>query len=157
MSCSFSLLFLISWYLVCIPPFAVCLVLLWSCLSSLFRCFLHFLINTFILTNWYINSCNFSMLIVYCWIVIVEIICSVLAEQAAQYHPLWSVIASDCYVAEHRTFLKLTAMCSFFRNIPNIHIHEKRPNPEGWCGAELQVTIEGNWTTYRVSAILEIV
>ncbi|KAG0600568.1 hypothetical protein M758_11G044100 [Ceratodon purpureus] len=38
-------------------------------------------------------------------------------------------------------------------NIPNIHIHEKRPNPEGWRGAELQVTIEGNWTTYRSKII----
>lgn len=59
-------------------------------------------------------------------------------------------------------------MCTFYyncltnagicvcRNIPNIHVHEKRPNPDGWRGAELQVTIEGNWTTYRVSAILKL-
>jgi len=42
------------------------------------------------------------------------------------------------------------------RNIPNIHIHEKRSNTEGWRGAELQVTIEGNWTTYRVSMYFEM-
>ncbi|KAF5179721.1 Dna topoisomerase 6 subunit b [Thalictrum thalictroides] len=35
------------------------------------------------------------------------------------------------------------------RNIPHIHIHEKRDNNERWHGAEIQVVIEGNWTTYR--------
>ncbi|XP_010651286.1 DNA topoisomerase 6 subunit B isoform X2 [Vitis vinifera] len=35
------------------------------------------------------------------------------------------------------------------RNIPHIHLHEKRDNKERWCGAEIQVVIEGNWTTYR--------
>ncbi|KAK9170083.1 hypothetical protein Syun_002223 [Stephania yunnanensis] len=35
------------------------------------------------------------------------------------------------------------------RNIPHIHIHEKRDNKEQWHGAEIQVVIEGNWTTYR--------
>lgn len=34
-------------------------------------------------------------------------------------------------------------------------MQEKRPNPQGWRGAEIQVTIEGNWTTYRVSTILD--
>lgn len=38
----------------------------------------------------------------------------------------------------------------FFRNIPHIHLHEKRENKEHWRGAEIQVVIEGNWTTYRV-------
>ncbi|KAH7543593.1 hypothetical protein FEM48_Zijuj02G0200300 [Ziziphus jujuba var. spinosa] len=36
------------------------------------------------------------------------------------------------------------------RNIPHIHAHEKRDNKERWHGAEIQVVIEGNWTTYRV-------
>ncbi|XP_077210440.1 topoisomerase 6 subunit B [Tasmannia lanceolata] len=35
------------------------------------------------------------------------------------------------------------------RNIPHIHLHEKRENKECWHGAEIQVIIEGNWTTYR--------
>ncbi|XP_057956188.1 DNA topoisomerase 6 subunit B isoform X2 [Malania oleifera] len=35
------------------------------------------------------------------------------------------------------------------RNIPNVHLHEKRDNKEQWHGAEIQVVIEGNWTTYR--------
>ncbi|XP_034687115.1 DNA topoisomerase 6 subunit B isoform X2 [Vitis riparia] len=35
------------------------------------------------------------------------------------------------------------------RNIPHIHLHEKRDNKERWRGAEIQVVIEGNWTTYR--------
>ena len=37
-----------------------------------------------------------------------------------------------------------------FRNIPHIHLHEKRDNKDRWHGAEIQVVIEGNWTTYRV-------
>lgn len=37
-----------------------------------------------------------------------------------------------------------------FRNIPHVHLHEKRENKERWHGAEIQVVIEGNWTTYRV-------
>lgn len=37
-----------------------------------------------------------------------------------------------------------------FRNIPHIHVHEKRENRERWHGAEIQIVIEGNWTTYRV-------
>ncbi|EOY32515.1 hypothetical protein QUC31_019381 [Theobroma cacao] len=35
------------------------------------------------------------------------------------------------------------------RNIPHIHLHEKRDNKDRWHGAEIQVVIEGNWTTYR--------
>nr|GEX02849.1 DNA topoisomerase 6 subunit B [Tanacetum cinerariifolium] len=35
------------------------------------------------------------------------------------------------------------------RNIPHIHLHEKRDDKEQWHGAEIQVVIEGNWTTYR--------
>ncbi|CAN0902052.1 DNA topoisomerase 6 subunit B [Linum grandiflorum] len=35
------------------------------------------------------------------------------------------------------------------RNTPHVHLHEKRKNENGWHGAEIQVVIEGNWTTYR--------
>lgn len=48
-------------------------------------------------------------------------------------------------------------MCvSSFRNIPHIHIQEKRDNKDLWHGAEIQVVIEGNWTTYRVCSTLLI-
>ncbi|XP_065866016.1 DNA topoisomerase 6 subunit B isoform X1 [Euphorbia lathyris] len=35
------------------------------------------------------------------------------------------------------------------RNLPHVHLHEKRSNNDTWHGAEIQVVIEGNWTTYR--------
>ncbi|XP_043691416.1 DNA topoisomerase 6 subunit B isoform X2 [Telopea speciosissima] len=35
------------------------------------------------------------------------------------------------------------------RNVPHIFLHEKKENTEGWHGAEIQVVIEGNWSTYR--------
>ncbi|CAN1158091.1 DNA topoisomerase 6 subunit B [Linum perenne] len=35
------------------------------------------------------------------------------------------------------------------RNTPHVHLHEKRKNDDKWHGAEIQVVIEGNWTTYR--------
>ncbi|XP_071913341.1 DNA topoisomerase 6 subunit B-like isoform X2 [Coffea arabica] len=35
------------------------------------------------------------------------------------------------------------------RNIPHIHVHEKQDKKERWHGAEIQIVIEGNWTTYR--------
>ncbi|RAL39918.1 hypothetical protein DM860_008058 [Cuscuta australis] len=35
------------------------------------------------------------------------------------------------------------------RNIPHIHVHEKRENKEKWHGADIQIVIEGNWTSYR--------
>jgi DNA topoisomerase VI subunit B len=41
----------------------------------------------------------------------------------------------------------------FFRNIPHVHLHEKRENKTHWHGAEIEVIIEGNWTTHRVSSM----
>ena len=35
------------------------------------------------------------------------------------------------------------------KNEPNVHKENKLSNDEKWHGAELSVTIEGNWTTYR--------
>ncbi|XP_054812102.1 DNA topoisomerase 6 subunit B isoform X1 [Prosopis cineraria] len=35
------------------------------------------------------------------------------------------------------------------RNIPHVHLHEKQESKDRWHGAEIQVVIEGNWTTYR--------
>ncbi|KAH7436658.1 hypothetical protein KP509_05G029900 [Ceratopteris richardii] len=39
------------------------------------------------------------------------------------------------------------------KNIPHVHLHEKQENSSKWHGAEIQVTIEGNWTTYRSKII----
>ncbi|MCO5583878.1 hypothetical protein L7F22_037793 [Adiantum nelumboides] len=39
------------------------------------------------------------------------------------------------------------------KNIPHIHLHEKLDNSSKWHGAEIQATIEGNWTTYRSKII----
>ena len=35
------------------------------------------------------------------------------------------------------------------KNAPNVHKEEKKPNTTKWHGAELSVTIEGNWTSHR--------
>ncbi|KAI4322060.1 hypothetical protein L6164_021783 [Bauhinia variegata] len=35
------------------------------------------------------------------------------------------------------------------KNIPHVHLHEKREKKDHWRGAVIQVVIEGNWTTYR--------
>ncbi|WMV08019.1 hypothetical protein MTR67_001404 [Solanum verrucosum] len=43
----------------------------------------------------------------------------------------------------------ITVLRLLFRNVPHIHIHEKGENKERWHGAEIQIVIEGNWTTYR--------
>lgn len=49
------------------------------------------------------------------------------------------------------TLLGKLILCNFLiRNVPHIHFHEKRKNDDRWHGAEIQVVIEGNWTTYRV-------
>lgn len=47
---------------------------------------------------------------------------------------------------------KIALACPF-RNEPNVHKEEMMPNPEGWHGAQLSVTIEGNWPTYRAKII----
>ncbi|KAG2447229.1 hypothetical protein HYH02_007969 [Chlamydomonas schloesseri] len=35
------------------------------------------------------------------------------------------------------------------KNEPAIHLEEQLPNPDGWHGSSLSLTIEGNWSTYR--------
>lgn len=39
-------------------------------------------------------------------------------------------------------------------NTPTVLRHEKEANPEKWRGSEVQVTIVGNWTTYRAKLLL---
>lgn len=39
------------------------------------------------------------------------------------------------------------------KNVPHVHLHEKKENASKWHGAEIHVTIEGNWTTYRSKII----
>ena len=52
------------------------------------------------------------------------------------------------------SLITLYSVCIvFFRNIPHIHVHQKRENRNKWHGAEIKVIIEGNWTTYRVSLL----
>jgi DNA topoisomerase-6 subunit B len=60
---------------------------------------------------------------------------------------IWSATKNQSFISFCRLDINI------HKNIPNIHIHEKRSNTEGWRGAELQVTIEGNWTTYRSKII----
>eukprot|EP00878_Enallax_costatus_P025574 GHUV01027375.1.p2 GENE.GHUV01027375.1~~GHUV01027375.1.p2 ORF type:complete len:143 (-),score=28.39 GHUV01027375.1:1728-2156(-) len=41
----------------------------------------------------------------------------------------------------------------FCRNAPNVHSCSKLPNPDHWHGAELSVTIEGSWSSYRAKVL----
>ncbi|CAO2832918.1 unnamed protein product [Amaranthus hypochondriacus] len=56
-------------------------------------------------------------------------------------------ISSAMKGQNYQTFCRLDI--DIHRNIPHIHLHEKRENKGRWHGAEIQVVIEGNWTTYR--------
>ncbi|KAM6598082.1 DNA topoisomerase 6 subunit B [Cannabis sativa] len=56
-------------------------------------------------------------------------------------------ISSSMKGQNYSTFCRLDI--DIHRNIPHVHAHEKRDNKERWHGAEIQVVIEGNWTTYR--------
>ncbi|KAI3520447.1 hypothetical protein L1887_09877 [Cichorium endivia] len=56
-------------------------------------------------------------------------------------------ISSSMNGQSYTTFCRLDI--DIHRNIPHIHLHEKRDDKEPWHGAEIQVVIEGNWTTYR--------
>ncbi|CAH1437993.1 unnamed protein product [Lactuca virosa] len=56
-------------------------------------------------------------------------------------------ISSSMKNQNYTTFCRLDI--DIHRNIPHIHLHEKRDDKEQWHGAEIQVVIEGNWTTYR--------
>ncbi|GAQ84737.1 topoisomerase [Klebsormidium nitens] len=68
---------------------------------------------------------------------------------------IWSKMSTGLPI-DIRSAMKGHPFCTFCRldidihkNLPNIHKHEKEPNPQRWRGAELQVVIEGNWTTYK--------
>ncbi|XP_059281847.1 DNA topoisomerase 6 subunit B isoform X2 [Lycium ferocissimum] len=56
-------------------------------------------------------------------------------------------ITSSMKSQNYTTFCRLDI--DIHKNIPHIHVHEKRENKERWHGAEIQIVIEGNWTTYR--------
>jgi len=47
------------------------------------------------------------------------------------------------------TSRSLSNSADMCRNEPNIHLAEELPNPDRWHGAELSVTILGNWQYYR--------
>ncbi|XP_056688287.1 DNA topoisomerase 6 subunit B-like [Spinacia oleracea] len=68
---------------------------------------------------------------------------------------IWSKMSTRLPI-EISSALKGQNLLSFCRldidihsNIPHIHLHEKRENKDRWHGGEIQVVIEGNWTTYR--------
>ncbi|KAK2371129.1 DNA topoisomerase 6 subunit B [Trifolium repens] len=56
-------------------------------------------------------------------------------------------ISSSMKKQNYITFCRLDI--DIHKNIPHVHLHEKRENKQLWHGAEIQVVIEGNWTTYR--------
>ncbi|XP_008782884.2 DNA topoisomerase 6 subunit B [Phoenix dactylifera] len=56
-------------------------------------------------------------------------------------------IASAMRGQNYTSFCRLDI--DIHRNIPHVHLHEKREKKDRWHGAEIQVIIEGNWTTYR--------
>ena len=39
------------------------------------------------------------------------------------------------------------------RNEPHVHVHKEESNPLKWHGAELSVTILGNWQYYRAKVL----
>jgi DNA topoisomerase VI subunit B len=40
------------------------------------------------------------------------------------------------------------------KNTPTIISHTTEPNPDGWRGSEVSVTIQGSWTSYRAKLLL---
>ncbi|CAI9770554.1 unnamed protein product [Fraxinus pennsylvanica] len=56
-------------------------------------------------------------------------------------------ISSSMKSQNYTSFCRLDI--DIHRNVPHIHVHEKRENKERWHGAEIQIVIEGNWTSYR--------
>ena len=52
---------------------------------------------------------------------------------------------------KQQTYCKLDI--DIYKNLPHVHMHEKRPNDEGWRGTEISVVIGGNWSTYKVCAL----
>ncbi|PHU15961.1 DNA topoisomerase 6 subunit B [Capsicum chinense] len=56
-------------------------------------------------------------------------------------------IASSMKSQNYTSFCRLDI--DIHKNVPHIHVHEKRENKDRWHGAEIQIVIEGNWTTYR--------
>uniref|UniRef100_A0A0E0LZ76 DNA topoisomerase 6 subunit B n=1 Tax=Oryza punctata TaxID=4537 RepID=A0A0E0LZ76_ORYPU len=68
---------------------------------------------------------------------------------------IWSKMSTGLPI-EIKSSMKGQSFISFCRldidihkNVPHVHLHEKRENKDRWHGAELQVIIEGNWTTHR--------
>ena len=55
-------------------------------------------------------------------------------------------------VLEKRGATLLMSTC-VARNEPNVHLAEELPNQARWHGAELSVTILGNWQYYRAKIL----
>jgi DNA topoisomerase-6 subunit B len=59
-------------------------------------------------------------------------------------------LTTRSYIKPPQDFIsKYVLDIDIHKNQPNIHSEEKLPNPDKWHGAELSVTIEGAWSTYR--------
>jgi hypothetical protein len=50
-------------------------------------------------------------------------------------------------------YVTLPACLPPYRNAPNVHSAAKLPNADGWRGAALSLTIEGNWSSYRAKLL----
>ncbi|KAL5201859.1 hypothetical protein ABZP36_036213 [Zizania latifolia] len=68
---------------------------------------------------------------------------------------IWSKMSTGLPI-EIKSSMKGQKFVSFCRldidihkNVPHVHLHEKRENKDNLHGAEIQVIIEGNWTTHR--------
>lgn len=75
-----------------------------------------------------------------------------------RYHVTWRHVphsaqykASTSKGAPTKSFFRLDI--DIQRNEPNIYKEQQLPNPEGWHGAEVSVTIAGNWQYYRAKIL----
>ncbi|KAK9811024.1 hypothetical protein WJX73_007287 [Symbiochloris irregularis] len=60
---------------------------------------------------------------------------------------VWSARRGQSFISHYRLDIDI------HKNEPHVHFAKMNPNPEGWRGAELSVTILGNWQYYRAKII----
>ena len=67
------------------------------------------------------------------------------------------VVACGCVHITATLFAATHLSCEFVpmprRNEPHVHTHKEESNPLRWHGAELSVTILGNWQYYRAKVL----
>lgn len=68
-----------------------------------------------------------------------------------------SWIVTSCALYSNTSLLPFTSHLRVgpvpCRNEPHVHIHKEESNPLKWHGAELSVTILGNWQYYRAKVL----